>query len=521
MSDGMTREDDAWLERVLEYARRRWWLEVVMREGRLGLLLGCGMAALVAVGVLIWPGLAWIGGWVAAVWAMVMAVRLVRVWRGRPNERMLLGRVDRGLALPDELLSTWELAQMREGAGDADAWERSMTYLRRTARGHGATVDWQRIWPLPRVGVGLVAGVGMLIFAMVIGYVGWVERLPGVGGDRFNRMKHLAPVFEVVAEDWELAGEQEEGKMFEEFADGLRELLAAMDAGELTEREVVIELAAVKAMMEAMQAELREEDWRAQLRALAREMESQVELNPMAGALNREEWAAAQAEALALEEMMTAPGEGEEWDEAAALELAAALEEWMKALEENPELAALLRELAKGREEGERLSPQEAMAALRRMLGNQMSREQREQAIAAALAQLQAMKQMAMQPGGMQPGGMEPGVASFFSPGEEPGEGILAGTEAGEEPQGRAGEAEEERFLAALQGQIGEGESTVTVRESEQGVRAGARGEVALDFSVYEKLSFDAVRNEELPLSHREVIRRYFEGIRPTVVSEE
>jgi hypothetical protein len=38
----------------------------------------------------------------------------------------------------------------------------------------------------------------------------------------------------------------------------------------------------------------------------------------------------------------------------------------------------------------------------------------------------------------------------------------------------------------------------------------------AANFQAYEKLSQEAIADENLPLAHRQTIRRYFESIRPT-----
>ncbi|MCH8473629.1 MAG: hypothetical protein LAT55_00190 [Opitutales bacterium] len=74
-----------------------------------------------------------------------------------------------------------------------------------------------------------------------------------------------------------------------------------------------------------------------------------------------------------------------------------------------------------------------------------------------------------------------------------------------------------EYFTEHLQGMISsEGESeerTIAGQESSSSSRQGHRN---IDPSEFSELSREAIENENIPLAHRESVRRYFEGIRPS-----
>ena len=186
----------------------------------------------------------------------------------------------------------------------------------------------------------------------------------------------------------------------------------------------------------------------------------------------------------------------------------------------DPDLAEGLRQLAEAGEQQDPAQWQEGAASLGACLNREGGRQLAARLMRAQLDQLKDQK-LALAGMARDPERSASSLAALMA-GQSPDPGGLqAGSGDGDDPYGEATES----GLAAnetlqLTGLPGEGESTVeTVRSSQAaGEVTRAAGEVR--FAEYQALSEQAVRDESLPLVHRETIRRYFEQIRPKQVSD-
>ncbi len=494
--------DLTWLQQIVQQARRRWWQERLLWEGRWALV-----AAAFVAGIGAW-GAAWVPA--LAVWSLVgialcgggWLLRLLTIARGRPQDQRLRRLLDARLRLPDELLAAGELANPAPLAA----------IVSEQARRHAETLVWSRDWPLPRIRSHLLAGACLVIWGGLLLYTAWVtSQEPGPWSMR-DKWAVRAVAFESLQEDWEKAAETEVAADFSEFAAAMKPLIEEMQTGELTQHDVARELTALDEQLAARQAELETRSWEDLSASLAEAMEAVAGLGPTAAALRREAFDAAAREAGKAAERLEKK-QSPAIDEDSAAETTRQLQALAESLQDrgNDAMAGAVRRLAEGVRDQNNPSMAQGMRQLQSGMGEQAKEGRRQEALAMGREQLEALKRMnaANQ---SHPSGFGPGhLANAF--GAEPGR--EAGQADGANPAGAPGEEEGERELAAITGQFTEGDSVVTTRESAEGSAATTSAGQAADFATYEKLSFEAVRNENLPLNHREVIRRYFEGIRP------
>ena len=66
-----------------------------------------------------------------------------------------------------------------------------------------------------------------------------------------------------------------------------------------------------------------------------------------------------------------------------------------------------------------------------------------------------------------------------------------------------------------LTGALDTGDSEITTEKTNEKTRETISGARQAAFRQYEKLSREAIEDENIPLAHRQAIRKYFEMIRP------
>lgn len=486
-----------WLRALVEEARRRWLRATILHElGRWFLLAGA-VVVVWSLLLFIWPQTAGWMGLVALVFWTALAMQLFSIWQKQPSDTRLMAMLDRRLDLPDEMLSAGELQDQPSAL---------LALQHADVRRHTEGLDWRRTWPVKPDRYFGVSILAVILLGSLIGYTGWVESLENRIAPPPNKVATRAEAFEKVVKDWEKAAEFEQAEEFEELAKDLRDLVEKMREGEMTEREVALELAAIEDSIRARQEALEEQSWDDLASDMAEATENIEGLSGMSAALRRQDYEQAAAEAGEAAEKLEKQ-ERRAVREEDAQQTGEQLGKLAKQMSQrgNQSMQNALQQMQQGAQQGANQKLAQGLQQMKTGMQQQGKAGKQGKALAMGLAQLGEMKK-ANAMGQMNAPGMGSLLAQM--------QGNQAGTAPGAEPNGKDSSLDAEREMVQLSGVHGEGESQRQVMESEQGTATRVSAGEAARFEEYEKMSFEAIENEKLPLSHREVIRAYFQGLR-------
>jgi len=510
-----------------EHALRRWRRERAVR--------GAASVAWTLAGVLLFLNLLlWvlpvtmelltvIGLLAAGALLAGLLVWLVPVFR-EPPEALLAKRADRVLGLPDDLLVWTEVEHSPEFQGRA-GWTEA---LREEAMRKLDGTSWKEAWPVqvprPTIAASVVCLLGLaLLVGVGVGKFGQENlRLLALEAAKEERQEAA----EEVLQDWEefsaLTDDEELRELFSS-AQQLREALESQDP-----MEAMVEMNRIGEQMESLQAALEKESIAADAEAMAEALEAFDGMAALAAMLRRKNFEAAAGEARKLmEKAALAPNQevpmrrqaavSEMLAEQAASASGKGRNQLSKGLGQLSQAAA---RAATGEGSVRNSDLGEAMENLSDEFSNEAQRQNQGRMISMGRDQMEGLRRRMRGeeegPMGMslcQMAGMRPGQDGPGGDGTDPG-GKEAGT-GSSDPMADATEMVQPGTSETLTGIWGEGETEVRTLASAAGSGGVVSPGRAADFSEYAELSRRAVADEKLPLSHRRIIRSYFEEIRP------
>ena len=514
-SDDPSRPDDpaTVLREQLAAAAKRWRLEWLARTlGRLVLVLAAIFTAWALLSFVL-PTAArdWPAGALVALGAILLIVAESRL--REPDWPRIRRRADRCLGLPDAVLSASEFQEGADTGGASTEWRaRQLAQTTASLR----QVDWRRAWPVRVPGAVRVSG---LVTLLAIAFVGWrftVLRASEAPPPPTAQARDTARALREVFDDWDQSERDQHDPELRKLLDELRPLrekLARKDAA-LEERDAFKELSRVEDKLAAAQARLDAQSLQPLAPDLAAALEKVDGLGTLAADVRRRDFEQAEARAEQAARQMQAPDaktpQGPPAAEAAQ-KFARLSQKFGQQGNEGAQQS--MSQMQNGLQQNQASQMSQGLGGLKQSLANQNARDAEKKNLSTQL------RQMGMCKNGL--GNKESlcrGIALMpklsVQRNQKPGHG--AGRETDLNRDGTASALASDRDQQKLSGTANEqGESETTTLSTLDPAQEHAGAAHAANFQAYEALSRQAVTDENLPLAHRQTIKRYFESIRP------
>ncbi len=445
----------------------------------------------------------------AAAW-VIAAVVLVSCLFRRPSTATLTKRADAALGLPDDLLSLSELET------DA-AWRHAALEQARQKIGK---FDLKKQWPVQWSRPTLLTALTAVVLTGAVCWLGW--RVDLQIRDRIAKQQAATEARVAAAEDvlrdWkEFAkntDDQELKKLFTEAAN-LREAMQNKDP-----MAAMLEMNRLEERMTKLQQTVDKESMAPQAGSLAEALEAFEGMGAMSAALRNQNFgqAANEAEKLAQNLANNPNGSSNLRRDAAVAEMLAS-ESKTAASRGNHNLSDALSQMSQAASqskqpasvENKQLSP--PTKSLQNQFSQEAGRKNRGMAMSLSKSQLDTLRRRLRGDEECKASTI-PSLCKACMGGNKPG-GSKAGTANGGDPKNAPTELAAATSQESVTGQAGDGESEKRTTSSTSGSGASAAGGKPASFADYAELSRKAVEDENLPLAHRQVIRTYFERIRP------
>ena len=451
-----------------------------------------------------------------AAYAVPMGLALLAVSLGlcgavylrRLDQRRLFIRMDAHAKLPDSVLSAgdWEST-----TGD-DPWrERQRIETLRLLE----KIDWRTTWPMhwPRF-LWLPVSASLFLLGM-LAMVQW-NSLEQTRQARRVAMEEAAPItteklkpLEEIFQDWEDAQKVAPSPELAELLKEIKPMRDEMAAGQMTEKQVLLKLNEVQARLQAAQDRLEASSLEPMAQSLADAVKDLDGMSGLAAALQRKDFAEAREQARQAQQKYTSGAakmpEGEN-AQTAANRLGDAAQKTSGDAQTSSSLGqmqnAVLHKDSSGMGAG--------LGGLKNGLAQQAQRQSQSHSLGLQLAQLSNCKNGMCNGSGLKMGLPQLSLAKSLQ--EQKGAGSTVDPNRfGAQTQLDAGHQE-----MKITGTAGAGASeTQTESTNDPHQEKTAAGMNAAQFSAYEKLSEQATEDENLPVADRQMIKRYFEDIRP------
>ena len=501
------------LRAQLAAAAGRWRLEWLERTlGRLVLVL----AAIFTVWALLSLGLPktardWPAGVLVALGAVVLVVAESRL--REPDWPRIRRRADRCLGLPDAVLSASELQETVGATGTASEW-RARQLAQTTASLQ--QVDWRRAWPVHVPTTLRVSGIVALLAIAVVGWRFAALRASELPPPPTAQARDTAQALREVFDDWDQSEhaqpDPELRKLLDELR-SLREKLAGKDAA-LEEHEAFKELSRVEDKLAAAQAKLDAQSLQPLAPDLAAALEKVDGLGTLAADVRRRDFEHAEAQAEQAARQMQSPV-AKTPQGAQAAEAAQKFGQLSQqfAQQGNQGAQQSMSQLQSGLQQNQASQMGKGLDGLKQSLANQNARDSQKKNLSAQLRQMKAGKDgLGNKESLCRCLALVPKLS--LQRNKQPGHG--AGRETDLNRDGAASALAADRDQQKLNGVANEqGESETTNLSTLDPSQEHAGAARATNFQAYEALSKQAVTDENLPLAHRQTIKRYFESIRP------
>jgi hypothetical protein len=436
-------------------------------------------------------------------------VGAVSIYCARLDRRRLFIRMDAHGKLPDSVLSAgdWENAV-------EDPWrERQRVETLRLLE----KMDWKKAWPVtwPRLlWLPLTASFLLLI---TLGFVqhGWIGRtaLAHLAEQQENApvtAEQLKPL-EQVFQDWDSAQKIAPSPEMQELLKQIKPMRDEMASGKMTEKQVLLKLNEVQARLQAAKDRLEASSLDPLAQSMADAVKDLDGMSGLAAALQRKDFAAAKEQAAqAQEKYNSGAAKMPEGDKArtAANHLGAAAQKASKDSQTSSSLGQMQNAVSKNDSSG----MSKGLGGLKGSLGRQAQRQAQGKSLGTQLAQIDNFKN---------------GMGKGDGEGTRIGLPQLSLAKSLEAQKGAGSTVDPNRFGAQTQldanhqemkitGTAGDGASEKqTESTNDPHLEQTASGVNSAQFSAYKKLSEQATEDENLPVADRQMIKRYFEDIRP------
>lgn len=496
---------------ALQHEENRAALRFRLERLRAGLrwlyLSGAALILLLIVGTVTTPSLAnsaWTGSLVCLFALLLSGVVLFFCpvpWR-RIHRRM-----DEQLNLPDSILTS---AEWRASA--PSAWK-DIQLCQTVSALKG--VNWRTAWPLRWPQFTAAAAVALIAALLCLASFQNLRRQDLALQNEIVEARKEKPsdqlkALEETIEDWELAQQTQPDPELAALLAELQPLREQMKQGMLAEKEALAEINRIQDKL----AERLENSESASLSAhaveLAEAFANQDGASQFEAALRRKDFADAAAAAAARAEELNKEGASMPTGEGAE-KSANRLEKGANALgEQQNQTTDAMESLAQNLRKSDSKGASKSWSSLSSCMGNECKRCNGSSGLKIQLLQLSMCKGGQCQ----KTGSSMPKLCLFKKISPSGGKG--AGKETDPNRLGAATDLNSKTKQENLTGTAGEGASEVTTEKNDMPEPEFATAAAAAqNFKAYEKLSQEAIEDENLPLTHRQTIKSYFQVIRP------
>ncbi|MBN9693063.1 MAG: hypothetical protein J0M24_22705 [Verrucomicrobia bacterium] len=480
------------LEQLLRSVRRRiFWTTTVATAVKI-LAVGLPLTAL-----LIALDQRWNAGLAAPY--LVLGLGLVAVFgaattgfRGLGDKVDLALRLDRDGQLKDRVSSAWEFLQQ------PDLDEVRQVQVRDALR-RVQSIELPQVLAMPRSRLTPVVGVGALMLALSF----WVPPLATpVVAVTADAVKELQ--LERLAELKEELQQPEASPEVQELVKQLEKISEQFERGEIGEREVMLQLGRLDEALRAQAAALGVENLEQEMSTMVPHLMANSATAALAQALQKKQLEQASQELKALEDKVT----GEKLSKEDAKKLAAQLGATAAKLGKKKSNDSFSGDLASASESLEK-SDSEGFKSACRSLGQKLQTLKKCQGMKSACNSLGMCKSSLGQCSSE-----SRNIALGKTPGKGKG-GKGAGTGASGDPLGDPSRlADGMRKMVQISGQAGAG-PVETETETTEGQASASELKAREVHANFAALAEEVIEKEDVPLSYRYHVKRYFQAIRP------
>jgi hypothetical protein len=456
------------------------------------------------------PLIGWAPGLIFSALGLALIATLIAYGR-KVNRHRLLTRMDLHAKLPDAVLSSgdWENAA-------SDAWREGQ---RRTTLQALQGIDWRQAWPVGWPKLLWLPLASAFLLAVVIGVVHqhWQTERRAV---ELAQARENAPVsvaklqpLQDVFKDWDDAQKIAPSPELEALLKEIQPMRAEMALGQMNEKQLLLKLNEVQARLQAMQQKIEAESLEPLAQSMADAVRNLDGMSALAAALQRKDFSAAEEQAgeagqkyssgaAKMPESTGAQASSDRLGDAA-----------QQAASSNPEASSSLRQMqgALGRKDGSQMS--QGVNGLKNSFSQEAARQSQSHCTGIQMSQLSSCKNsLCNNPGsaGIKMG--LPQLSLAHSLQQQKG----AGSDTDANRTGPQTNLDSHTNEMKLTGVAGEGPSeTQTESSNDPRLEQTASSVRAPEFSAYQKMSEQAIDDENLPVADRQMIKRYFEDIRP------
>jgi hypothetical protein len=488
--------------RALERAARR------VRGRRFfqtGLVAVYAMAGVLAVWLLVLFAVpaagAW-SGWVVGIVAAAVAAVVIIAWALPVPEAWASAEIDRSHGLPDAALSAMELQSEEIPA----AW-RVKQLDDTVSRIRGSTMRSERGPMLPL----LSGAAGACVLAILVVLQSGPSPADAEALAAQEAFAAQAMEIEELFKDWEQAMEESPDPELQRLLEQLRPLRDKVASGEVTQKEMLLELSKAEERLASMQRQLAE----ASIEPFAAEMADALSrmggMEALASALSERDFARAKEAADKLAEKFNDPSaqvpEGAK--DASVRQQASALGDKLEQAGQQS-MAQAMQGMASAGKKNDSKSMSQAMRNASMAMSQQQARDQQKKSLGLCRSQLGMCKQCMGDGESMCEGlSLMPKLAQ--AKGGKGAGSQIDPNRFGEETEGLQPGVQENLSGVADPS----GESETMVESTAEAPRQQTAAVALANFEQYKRMSEAAIEDESLPLAHRATIRRYFESIRP------
>ena len=429
------------------------------------------------------------------------------VYSARLDRHRLFVRMDTRAKLPDSVLSAGDWESVHE-----DPWrERQRIETLHLLE----KIDWRKTWPMhwPRLlWLPLVSSL-VLLFAIVVVQRDWLERtrLANLAELQENApvaAEQLKPI-EQVFQDWDDAQKIAPSPEMEELLKEIKPMRDQMASGQMTEKQVMLKLNEVQARLQAEREQNEASSVEPMAQSLAAAVKDLDSMSGLAAALQRKDFAAAHDRAAQAQEKYKTgaaqmpKGEG-------AQTAANRLGDAAQKASNDAQASSSISQMQSSVSHQDSSSMAKGLGGLKNSLGQQARRQSQSHNLSLQLAQLSQCKNGMCNGSGIKMGLPQLSLAQSLQ--QQHG----AGSTVDPNRFGAQTKLDSSHQEMKITGTAGDGASqTQTESTNDPHLEQTAASMNQAQFSAYEKLSEQATEDENLPVADRQMIKRYFEDIRP------
>jgi len=428
------------------------------------------------------------------------------IYRRKIDRHRLLVRMDAQGKLPDSVLSAGDWESVAE-----DPW-RERQRIETLEK-----IDWRQAWPVrwPRLLWLPLATSLFLIVMLALVQLNWVQqtRRAHLAEDLANApvtAEQLKPL-EQVFQDWDAAQKIAPSPELEKLLQDLKPMRDQMAEGKMTEKQVLLKLNEVQARLQAQKDQLEASSMEPTAQSIAEAVKDLDGMSGLAAALQRKDFAMAKEQAAQAQEKYKS-GEAKMPEGANAQSAASKLAEAAQKASGDKQASSSLSQMQDGVSKKDGSEVSKGLGGLKDSLSQQAQRDAQGNNLGTQLAQLgNAKNGMGQKPGDgkAQGAGMQTGLPQLSQ---------QKGTGTGIDPNhfGAQTQLDANHQQVKITGTAGEGASEKqTESTNDPHMEKTASGVDQAQFDAYKKLSDQATEDENLPVADRQMIKKYFEDIRP------